>query len=247
MKLITMTAYRRPDYTQQVVDGLRECIGIEDYVLMPFVDDGNNHPEVVDVFRKIDFMEVRPHIQEIRVGCNNNTYFAMSKGFALTDFLIHLEDDTVIVKDALKVLEFLNETYADRKEVIGATTFTNFHHGFVTEETVNDDSVYQIGMDNGNFTAWCCATWKDRWKKYYRPTFASIPSNRISWDTHLFHRLKDQGKLCEVKPYISRCQNIGLKNGTYMHDEELFYKYHHVRKWAPDFEIDYTKPYVTHF
>jgi hypothetical protein len=50
MKVITMTAYRRPAYTREVLAAMAKCDGIADWLLLPNVEPGNE--EVIAAFRE---------------------------------------------------------------------------------------------------------------------------------------------------------------------------------------------------
>jgi len=50
LRVITMTAYRRPAYTREVFAALAQCDGVGDWLLLPNVEPG--HEEVIDAFRQ---------------------------------------------------------------------------------------------------------------------------------------------------------------------------------------------------
>lgn len=100
LRVITMTAYRRPDYTRQVLDALAQCNGIGDWIFLPNVEPGND--EVIELFRSWDACECRLVVNETRLNLNRNTHAAVSRAYDLrADTILHLEDDTVPSLDAL--------------------------------------------------------------------------------------------------------------------------------------------------
>ena len=103
-KVIVMTACKRPEYTQKVVDSLSNCVDSSTYKLIPFCD--GPHKEVLNVFESIDFCDVEININEKRVGHTLNTHRALTRGFQLSDYVILLEDDTVLSKDFLEYHQF---------------------------------------------------------------------------------------------------------------------------------------------
>jgi hypothetical protein len=105
MKVITMTAYRRPQYTREVLDALAQCDGIGDWTLLPNVEPGN--AEVIAAFRGFKACECRLVVNERRLGLNRNTLAALMRAFHLkADHIVHLEDDTVPSPDALRYFEW---------------------------------------------------------------------------------------------------------------------------------------------
>ncbi len=93
MKVITMTAYRRPQYTREVLDALAQCDGIGDWTLIPNVEPGNT--EVIAAFRDFHACECRLVVNERRLGLNRNTLAALMRAFHMkADHVVHLKDDT---------------------------------------------------------------------------------------------------------------------------------------------------------
>ncbi|HUE69711.1 MAG TPA: hypothetical protein VMP01_02385 [Pirellulaceae bacterium] len=41
LRVIAITAYRRPAYTREVLDALAKCDGIADWILLPNVEPGH--------------------------------------------------------------------------------------------------------------------------------------------------------------------------------------------------------------
>ena len=94
LRVITMTSYRRPDYTREVLAALANCDEIDDWLLLPNVEPGNE--EVVELFRAWDACESRLVVNKKRLGLNRNTHEAVYRAFQLrADVMVHLEDDTV--------------------------------------------------------------------------------------------------------------------------------------------------------
>ena len=62
----TMTAYRRPAYTGEVLTALTQCDGIADWILLPNVEPG--HEEVIAAYREWNASEVRLLVnRELRI------------------------------------------------------------------------------------------------------------------------------------------------------------------------------------
>src|SRR5437870_3482062 len=98
-KVITMVLYNRPDYTKAVLDALRRCDGIGEYLILPHIEPGN---EAVQALAKgIDFARVQITVNRQRLGIGRNTYLAWEHGFRKAEFIIHVEDDTLPARDCL--------------------------------------------------------------------------------------------------------------------------------------------------
>lgn len=105
LRVITMTAYRRPAYTREVLAALAECDGIADWLLLPNVEPGNE--EVIDALRTWDACESRLVVNARRLGLNRNTYAAVHRAFEMrASVSLHLEDDTVPSPDALRYFDW---------------------------------------------------------------------------------------------------------------------------------------------
>jgi len=105
LRVITMTAYRRPAYTREVLAALATCDGIADWLLLPNVEPGNE--EVIAAFDEWDACEMRLVVNEKRLGLNKNTHEAVYRAFKLrSDVMVHLEDDTVPSPDALHYFDW---------------------------------------------------------------------------------------------------------------------------------------------
>jgi len=105
LRVITMTAYRRPAYIREVLAALAQCDGIADWLLLPNVEPG--HEEVIDAFRQWSACESRLAVNKERMGLNRNTQEALVRALLLrAAVVVHLEDDTVPSPDALRYFDW---------------------------------------------------------------------------------------------------------------------------------------------
>ena len=91
-KSITMTAWRRPNYTVKVIESLKSCYNINNYILYAHLEPGYN--DNVDLFKKIDFMECHIVLNKQRLGGPLNSYNAVSHGLEHDDFIVHVDNET---------------------------------------------------------------------------------------------------------------------------------------------------------
>ncbi len=192
-KVVTMTAWRRPEYTKRVIDNLKKCIGFEEYVLLPTIEPGNSG--VLKAFHGLHNCNIIGNNK--RLGCPKNTLKALKRGFELSDFVIHLEDDTVPGIDSLKYFEWVYSTYKDDKDVFTACAYSRYVH----------PQNYFTVWRNRWFTPWMWCTWIDRFEEIKKDW------NFSGWDNRLNHKIRKNR--CEIMPHLARSQNIGERLGTY--------------------------------
>ncbi len=209
-KVITMIAWKRPYYTKQVVDNLKQCIGFEEYTLLPTIQPG--YPEVLKVFD--DIPNCHPIVNETNIGCGANELKALQRGFALSDYVIHLEDDTVHGIDSLKYFEMAYENYKDDKDIFTVAAYNK------TKE-INLNNYFTVYRHHW-FTPWVWATWKDRFEEMEKNWNSDI------WD-HTVNRLR--GNRYELCPNLSRSQNIGAENGMNA-TPKIWKKVHYTPYWV---------------
>src|SRR4051794_8309684 len=120
-KVITMCLFKRPDYTRRVLEALRACDGIGDYLVLPHVEPGDDEGRAL--VEGIDFAECLPTFNRERLGVNLNTENALLDGFSFGDFSIHVEDDIVLAPDALRYYEWCGARYAADPSVFSVTSY----------------------------------------------------------------------------------------------------------------------------
>jgi len=198
MRTITMTLFNRPQYARKVIDCLSKCEGISKYYLLIFIEPGNS--EVVDLANSIDFVSKEVVTNKKRLGCNANIYTAINAGFQKSEYNIHIEDDICPGKDMLKYFEFCDYRYKYDTSIL---TICSYH------KEKCDEFYYDKIFRNPWFTPWGWATWKDRWDEIKKQWNFSN-----AWDIHLNNVIRKNR--FEIRPYLSRSQNIGEQSGTHV-------------------------------
>jgi len=222
-KVITSVHYNRAPYTKMSLEYLAKCDGIEDYLLQIFMEPVSegvaSNDDVLLAIHDFDACEVELFINPRVYGCTNNTLQALKRGFELADFVIHLEDDILFSKDALKFFEFCNKRYKDESEVLTVGAYN---------QSQTDESLSEITRIE-YFVPWGWATWKDRYEAWMK----SLVLNTHSWDV-CFSRSPPQ-TLCNILPVFSRAQNIGAHGGTHVPNPEWHAANQAVKCWAGEF------------
>lgn len=211
-KVITMLAYKRLDYTKQVISALKQCKGFEEYTLLPVIDPG--YPEVLTAFESLPKCEII--VNEKRIGGNLSLLQALQRGFDVSDFVIHLEDDTVPGIDSLKYFEWINKTYKENKEIFTATAYSR-------DINIKPENYFSVHKQRF-FTGWMWATWIDRFDEIKK-----------SWNREgeldqamAFKFLK---KRYEIVPYLARSHNIGEHGGVNVTPEQ-WKRWHYNPVWV---------------
>jgi hypothetical protein len=235
-KIITLSLYNRPGYTVKVLDSLQRCEGIKDYVIVPIIDkqEGTNNQEFMRAillkFAKSGLPVDLPRFHEDNVGCNANIYTCLNIGFQFTDFLIHVEDDIVLAKDALKYFEWADKQYKDDKEVFTVDAYNNEQHDTFP-------SAYEIKRSQ-SFKPWGWGTWvdrwegiKDRWQFGFEPRRENgqIVFEGGGWDVCMKKLLR--GDRYRIYPRIARCLNIGAIGGAHTPSEKFHHDKHDIKVW----------------
>jgi CDGSH-type Zn-finger protein len=246
-KIITMTACRRPEYTQKVLESLARCTGSSEYKLVPFCD--GPHQQVIDVFKGVDFCEVEVNVNKKRLGHTQNTHKALSRGFELSDYVILLEDDTVLSKDFLEFHEHCRENFKDDESVytVSAGHYNNIDKKYSEEER----SLYKRNQWFSN-QGW--GTWIDRWEEeggikhnWEAPETVGygvyITNYKYGgWDG-LINKHARKGR-DEILSVVSRVKNIGAREGVhfgYPPNYRSFEEYHkdqiEVQDWCGLYDL----------
>lgn len=225
-KVITMTAYKRPDYTKQVLDNLQKCINFEKYTLLVNIEPG--YSDVIKLFDNIPNCDVIVNKQVL--GCAINTFNTLRRGFEQSDYVIHLEDDTIPGIDSLLYLEWVNNTYKNDSNIFTASAYNRVYN--INEIGPKD---YFSAKCCPWFTGWMWATWKDRFEEMDK-NWDFI--DRFGWDNNINKNIR--GNRLEITPKLPRSRNIGEKQGTYT-TPKLWKNQQYSPVWVNDFREDILK------
>lgn len=225
-KVITMSLWRRPAYTEQVLSALSKCKGIEDYTLIICVEPGV--PQVGKLAEQATFAKKTHVIHNPQLlGIFVNIYQCLKMGFENTDYNIHIEDDVVLGEDALQFFEYCKEAYEKDASVFTACAYHKSKPGHVKPE-----EYYRVRRAQW-FTPWGWATWADRWKEINSQWVFGF-ENRLGWDERMNKVIR--GERSEVYPHLSRAQNIGAELGWAVPNAEWHHLNQHTEVWVDEFE-----------
>ena len=225
MQLITMTAYRRPDYTRQVLDALAKCRGIGDWLLLPSVEPGDDG--VRAAFESWSACESRPQWNAKRLGLNANTRSALERARALKPtVVVHLEDDTVPSHDALDYFAWAV------REIVQPKRRGQRNHTISIAAGWNKPATAPTEADR-----WRCLT-----RKIWTTWGWAVDASTLNWllvhwcpkNPRCFScKFKETYSATrnEVFPVLSRIQNIGYEMGENRRTPQ-WYRDHHRAPWV---------------
>lgn len=220
-KVITLVLHNRPDYTKIVLNALRRCDGVEEYLILPHIEPGNKM--VLSLAKSINFAKVQITLNKRKLGIARNTYKAWEHGFKKADFIIHLEDDTVPARDCLRYMEHCAEAYQDDPKIFSISGYNR--------SSCKPFQYYQIARRNP-FACWAVGLWKNRWE-WARKRWSR---DRDLYAVHLNNELT-KFELKEIYPLLSRAQNIGSENGIHVPSVEWHRQNQHTDYWAGNHDL----------
>ncbi|MCF7952004.1 MAG: hypothetical protein K9L57_10250 [Spirochaetaceae bacterium] len=218
--VIAMTAWRRPEYTRAVLESIAAADKPKPVYLVAHVEPDDKGVE--KCFEGLPF-EVEVKVNDTRLGGPKNTLSVMSRAFELSSQVIKLEDDTPIAGDALRYFLWGLKKYRRDESVFSICGYNR------SESRVAaglHSSVFRLNW----FTPWGWATWKREWESI----LDGWPQGAHGWDAHIHKKAK--GNRVEIRPYLSRVQNIGAREGYNCNNPEFHRKKQFTPEWAGNYE-----------
>lgn len=220
-KVITLCLWRRPAYTRQVIDALRNCAGVHDYTIFVHIDGGDRGVQaaVTQEAGKIDFAKYHIVTEEKNLGCNQNTRRCLEHGFSYSDYVIHCEDDIVFSPDALQYFEWARQFESDPSIFI-VSAWPHPNGWLPTRQWSKPPEMDRWASVIPNLWIWGWATWKSRWTEMIANWTQETNDLKDSWDFQLDRIRGNRGSLV---PHTSRSINIGSELGVHRGDHVLPY------------------------
>jgi glycosyltransferase involved in cell wall biosynthesis len=209
-----MCVWKRPAYTARVLNALRRCPEISGYELLIHVDGGAPE-EVLRIARAVDFCDSEVFIKTRNLGCNGNTRDALRSGFELSDYVVYLEDDILVSRDALTFLEWCRPF--GRYPCIWSAGLWEPLKPAPWGWTSRRSPPYPEGYDETagmalGFHVWGFAIWRDRWEEMDR-NWTKGTDRELSWDVQITQNVR--GSRCSLESLCCRAINIGDEGGVH--------------------------------
>jgi hypothetical protein len=165
-KVICATLHRRPEATRRLLEAIDATYGVDGYTILLSVDRDDSIPaclEVADIAGEYTASNPKCTVwfHTPKLGIDRNKLFILDGGFKLSDYVIFLNDDTPISKDALLWFEWAGEKFKDDKSVYSVCGYNR-----VTDRTAADIDPYAYSFREGD-GVWGFARWKDRHEESY--------------------------------------------------------------------------------
>jgi hypothetical protein len=222
-KVIAITLYRRPKYTQILFDALNRCYGIEDYTIFISCDYAPEHHDACSEVQAMAHRfsnareECKTHIyyNNPRKGIDLNKLFILPKAYEMSDYVIFLEDDTIPAPDALRYFEWCRQ-FGNDPSCVAVCGYERYHPMDYHEKVLTRQP-YAVLKKFKSFSSWGWAMWRDRYERLYGmdgmnyiPKVDS-PNGRFDWHISWTYR---EGDYC-LFSRMPRIQSIGGEMGEH--------------------------------
>lgn len=232
--VVTMCLFNRPSYTLAVVKSILSAKYCGDYLYRAVVDPS---PATDRILARLNYLSkaglnLEVHVNKERLGCNANTFEALDKGFAKSERVIHIEDDTVIAPDFFEWAEFCFAAFQNDLSVFSWSGYSRH----LKDLADYNPSMARKYCRNTNFVCWGWGSWRDRWEEVREQwAFENGDADQLTaWDTKLSRNLNGGRK--HVFPFVSRVKNIGESRGTYNPSREWHKDNVALSAWSGDIE-----------
>lgn len=227
--VITSTHFRRPFYSERSIAAL--AAQPESFLCHYHanIDHGQNAEKIRGIVMEYadSFADTSIIVRRDNPSCNGNTRSALENAMKFApDFVVLVEDDVVLGRDALAWFAEMAAAHADDKNILTVSAWRH-PEGWMPDcgREKRENENHETGTTRW-FTPWGWGTWPDRLREILvswttGTDLGPIEKGRVvgSWDEHLNHRVV--GDRLEIHPMISRAQNIGHKLGTHRGALEL--------------------------
>jgi hypothetical protein len=228
--IVSLTAYNRPDYLEQVLESLEVAISYcpEPVFLVSSVDGpaSDVQAQILDMLPGDDpgnHKRDHKYLSTENLGLQKNTLRALDEAWGIADghgedFLLHLEDDLVLAPDALRMACWMRDAYRDDPET-GFISLTNVHN----DEPENWAGAYRSPW----FECHLWGTWRPIWDNLMRPDWPH------GWFDHWAAMVNDQKMwgLLQAIPNLSRSKSIGEFG---VHSNSEYHVLHNPKHYAGD-------------
>lgn len=187
-KIITFVPPEDLSHTRAILNALKECMGVGEYVLFVRVNPGNCN--LVKQLKRIRFTEVKIEVASQKFSTERNIQIAWRKAFAQTSFIIHLVPDMLPRRDCLRYMEYCNHTYRDDQEIFSVAAYNPQQSEIDQPQSVFRRSAFTHGITG---------IWKEKWELLKRQG-----ANESDDYKRLFRDIFLQKKMKEIYPLLSR-------------------------------------------
>ena len=205
---ITICAYNRPDYLDQVLESLyvalRLCPEFQVERIFIGVDQGGITNPIEFPGYNLEVVYWSEHLGVTEHPRRLLQYVFVERG---SNFNLHLEDDTVVAPDAIRLVEWFRSRLTDPAHILSL-------HSRSTSLDCNPALV----EPRSDFGVWGWATTQYVARRYILPWWNHRRTEPLGWDHSLTGVVEMYG-LKVVSPLLSRVENIGREGGAHQTPE----------------------------
>lgn len=217
MRTITLCAYRRPDYLSQVLDSLQVArVFAPEYEISRVVIgiDGGGEESVREIAERN--AERSPFKTEViswprHLGVSEHPRRLLQYAYTElnSEFNLHLEDDTVLSPDALRLCAWYEQQITSGER--------SFHLLCLHSLSRSYDRADCVRLRH-DFGAWGWAADHMQWWNWLAPYWNHRREEPLGFDWSLTDTIQQRG-LKVVSPVLSRVRNIGREGGEHQTPE----------------------------
>lgn len=212
---IGFTVWNRPDYLETSLSTWAQNDFSRIGAVHFFVEPSHERPKILEVIRSFEKKINCPVVIHLNPKCNgvlknpwvlfDNLFRVQGAGFAVL-----AEDDFTVSNDAVKLLSWCSEQFAEQCNILAACCKNHQHSVHAPDQCCVTPAF------GGNI--W--GTWRSRWMKYLKDTwdfdYSSGKRGRAKespsgWDWNIGSRIMPKNGLSCVMPVNSRSYHIGKK------------------------------------
>lgn len=232
MNTITVCAYNRPEYLQEVLLSLHTamhlCSDFVSEVVIGIDPGGGREREVRDmvaVWQNVYGCHMRQILWPEHLGVSEHPRRLLQYTFneLSSDFNLHLEDDTVLSPDALRLCEWYR-SFNTSKGLLpygphimrrwNAHAWLCLHSA--SREGIKYDPALVVGREDFGVWGWAC--FKYAWENWMAPYWNHRREQPLGWDWSMTTTMQELG-LYALQPALSRVRNIGREGGCHQTPE----------------------------
>lgn len=208
---ISICAYNRPNYLQRVLERLLQaqsfCHEFDASVHLGIDPNGDRFDEVLSVARSFPFVKdviVWPEHHGVSNAPRQLLQYVFTE--VCSDFNLHLEDDTLLSPDALRLCLYF-ATNPRRYWLLSL-------HARSNDLAIDRRAI----LPRQDFGVWGWAAFRSTWTAYIAPFWNHLRDIPHGWDYSLTDTMQKYG-LTAACPALSRVHNIGREGGAHQTSE----------------------------
>jgi hypothetical protein len=206
---LIFTAYNRPHYFDQVLRSWAGVRGVSDWKPTVHLEPSAQQAQMARLAQAHLGADVRTNPRKL--GVLENPFQALDTAFATDEFVVLAEDDVTASDDILEYFTWAAATFRNDHNILAVCACSK-------DTQASPDDEYTVAASKA-FDPLIWGTWHDRWATTLRATWDHDYSSgtpeapQSGWDWNI--NLRVIGERWVAKPYASRSNHIGRRDGTH--------------------------------